>query len=1179
MIKMKKYFNQLSNTEKTKWLIIIFVLTLFLSIFIPSLARYRNRNTISDISVWNGTVASKYREGNGSESNPYIISNGAELAYFSKELQTTDYSNTYFKLHNDIVLNDGVFNYNETDGIQYILNNTTYYLNEYTNNYYDNSNHTGNSIGNINVFNSLNNFKGHFDGNFYTIYGLYITSSNVEELALFTNLQGQIENLYVENSLIYGGNITGGIASKAHNSEVTNVLYNGYVIGSNTAFTKTISIDIENQSFSVGSLSNIAIALPFIDGQVVSSTLSGNAVINGEQTTLSLNNKSVTGGNFEIDLGSTLLTSIPVLSESLETGGATIELTDLTYSVTYNYATAGGLIASADNTNINNSINKANIYGNLTSGGLVGIANSVNITQSYNTGSINSSNIGAGLVGSVKQSNNTLISNSYNSGNINAINGGGLIGSIEYNNSVTINNVFNASITDYAINNINSSVVNINNSYSISGNSVKAGSSNGVFNLTSMDNLKSQNYVQNNLSFSPFIDSTDLGLNNKNVWIYEVDRLPILFIDDITNPIANINAGTYTWNNFTNELNTKKMDSSITFNIEQVSNLRPIKETYYYIHNSNNALTRSELEQIENWNAYNDIVQITEEGFYVIYAKIIDFNDNVYYLNTDLLVLDLSGADISINLDENTWSDLKTTLNQVYIREDKEITVEAVDDLSGISDVKYYISENILNEDELDSVDWIDYTNKIDINQVGKYIVYIKVIDNCEHVIYANTDYIVYDGYIQQSLKLGRNKVNLNNNDYITDKSTIVLNTTYTSTNTYLDNYTHNLVSNILLPLGSKVVLIDNIYNKRYQYKITSIEDLYGYNDSCGDNSNCVKTATYPLSLFTEVGKISNNSFSEEVYYNKNINDDFDIILDLSDTSISTNYNNIILYMELQDANKKSIGSTLLDTIKTFNIYSNIDNVSTHAELYLNTTFDGQIELNSNSTTNISISTGINYKYVSSKKINDSSYEDKIIGLAIKLVDSNNNLVSKEYYKNLKFKIGNTSYYPDSDSTTYINLNNGISNSDTTISIVTTEDNTSLIDGSYSLLITSYVAYDGLYSSDKGETISIPITVENGKDNSQYGFNVIMDSTKRIIDKSSDNINVSFSILQNGLLKNPNIRVSLYKKDQLTAYNQDYSVVDLANFISNNLTKISDNSYYAVASPITYDGTSNTYNN
>ena len=53
-------------------------------------------------------------------------------------LKTNSYANTYFKLNNNIVLNDGVFSYDDTSKIMYTLNDSTFYVKNYTNYFYDN---------------------------------------------------------------------------------------------------------------------------------------------------------------------------------------------------------------------------------------------------------------------------------------------------------------------------------------------------------------------------------------------------------------------------------------------------------------------------------------------------------------------------------------------------------------------------------------------------------------------------------------------------------------------------------------------------------------------------------------------------------------------------------------------------------------------------------------------------------------------------------------------------------------------------------------------------------------------------------------------------------------------------------------------------------------------------------
>ena len=56
----------------------------------------------------------------------------------------------------------------------------------------------------------------------------------------------------------------------------------------------------------------------------------------------------------------------------------------------------------------------------------------------------------------------------------------------------------------------------------------------------------------------------------------------------------------------------------------------------------------------------------------------------------------------------------------------------------------------------------------------------------------------------------------------------------------------------------------------------------------------------------------------------------------------------------------------------------------------------------------------------------------------------------------------------------------------------------------------------------------------NDQINIDYRFDIMMDDNAHIINKASGLVNVTFNILQEAELDNPNIRVSLYQKDQLT---------------------------------------------
>ena len=1067
----------LKKIPKQNYLILILGLILICSIMIPSLARYKNRNTIKDIEVWDGNVATSYRSGSGTIDDPYIISNGNELAYFAQMLKTTDYADTYFELNKDIVLNDGIFSYDE-EGIKYKLNNTTFYVKENTNEIYDNVDKTGTKIKSINLFESLNNFKGNLDGNYFRIYGLYISSEN-EEAGLFTNLSGNVSNLYVENAMIYGGNITAGIASSATNSKITNVLYNGYVVGTNEELTKT-------ETFNVPTISNFSnIMIPYIKGDITNVTIKGSI---GENK-IKINNNEVTG-DFSLDLGN--ISKIVI--------DTNITLDNLTYDITYNYGISSGIVANADKIILNNVINKSNVIGK-NSVGLVGYTNDITINKSYNNGTLSGDKT-SGLIN--KLHGKGTLNKVYSTGNVTH-----LINNVT-NGNLTINNSF-ATETTYLVNSIISSVVSFKNSYYTDGNITNEGSIFGSVTLTDINNLKDKEFVINNLQFNEFIDSTDLTNNEENVWVYEEGSFPILATDDINNPIANIHVGTYSWNNLGYELNSIKFNKATAFSIEQIDPLRPFKEVSYYI--SDKELTKEEIQNLTFTN-YENIVELNNEGKYVIYTKVVDNNDNIYYLNSDLIIVDLSGSDVTINMNDKTWNTLNNPTIKNYINENTDLTITAIDNLSGIKSVEYYLSNEIINEDKLDSVSWNTYNDKITINNKGTYILYVKVIDNADYITYVNSEYIIFDGYSVDSLNAGRN--NKFTTNYITNKSSVTLNISYQSSYNYNEGKIHSIVSNTPLPLNTKITLIDNNQNKVYTYTVDK------------------QDTNYNLTLFKEVG--SDNLFSEDNYTNQ-INENFTIVLDFKNTDI-TNIEDIKIAMELN--NQDSVIKTLTTTLKPFNIYES------SASININSNYSDTIIYNSDSTNTIDITSNLVYDFINGNQINDTTYEDKIMGLNVSLVDKNGNIVNKEYLKNLIFKVNGKEYSPSNDGIVRIpDIGN--------LEITTSVDNSKLETGTYYFKIKALASYDGKYTNTYSNEITIPVAVTNNV-TIDYGFDVSFDNV------ITDNI-INFDIIKTGNFTNPTVRVSLYKKQVLSAYNQDYSLVDLSNYTTTKLNKITDNIY------------------
>lgn len=999
---------KLSKNKKIIYSVLIVVVILLLSYKIPTLARFKNRG-LSSSNVWSGMVATKYRSGTGTSNDPYIISNGDELAFFSSQLENNNYEDTYFKITKNILLNEGMLKY-ENDKILYVIGNDTYYVNGTS--YYDNADFTGEAIGTINVLNSLDNFKGTLDGDYHAIYGYYNTD------ALFTNLNGTITSLYIENALVNSSDSNGILADTITSSSITDVVIDGYLISN-----------------------------PYVPSEPINN--------------------------------------VEYLSNYDE----------------FEDIILGGFGYYAEDSTLINCISKVNINGGFIAGGILGYGIDTSIINSYYTSSItsNTSNV-IGVFTGIGS-----IDNVYNSGAIN----GGLIGYV-IDAELNLNNSFVATDNYLILDTLNSTITGQNNYY------ITAGKGDNVTSiLTTLNNLKDKNYLT---GYSEFIDKTDLETNPLNVWIFKDNMYPVLYIDDIINPNSELYVNTYMWNSYSQNLDIYKFTDNITFMITDVDNIHTASK-YYYISNNRIPLSDAELGNVV-WENYSDVVVINDEGFYVIYVKLVDNNNNVSYINSDVLILDNSGSDVDITMESNTWN--AETNGELYIDHAFNLTVSATDTLSGVKSIEYYLSSTVLN-DISDAV-WTSYTGAININTVGEYKLYVKVTDECDLITYASTPLIIYDGYTISNLK----PVGFNNGSSITKNSSIMFDVSYFN-NRQL-TLTHNLVSSINLPINTKITMLDKINNKVYEYVVST------------------STNAISLTSFKELGKTTDNYYIESTVTNES----YTFILDFIDCNILNDLIDISVYLEGVSNN-----SVIRPTIQkqSFSVLENPNLNLTHT---ISTTYSGSIMYNSDSIANIPINNNIILNGAF-----DTSYSDKKTGLFIKIEDSNGNIVNRNSLKNIIFKIGDNKYAPAKDNTIRINLNTNTSNT-VNLSIITYDGSINLSEGTYYIKIYGYSSVDGIYydSNSLTQPITIPLTVSSPVENNNYNysFDVLLDSQNRIVDKGNT-VNYTFNVLQEGIL-NPNIKVSMYRKNQLTAYNQDYTLIDMQDYTLNTLDEYIEGVYY-----------------
>ena len=178
-----------------------------------------------------------------------------------------------------------------------------------------------------------------------------------------------------------------------------------------------------------------------------------------------------------------------------------------------------------------------------------------------------------------------------------------------------------------------------------------------------------------------------------------------------------------------------------------------------------------------------------------------------------------------------------------------------------------------------------------------------------------------------------------------------------------------------------------------------------------------------------------------------------------------------------------------------------------------------------------------------------------------KLVDAEGSIIDKKYLKNMEFIVDGINYSADSDGVVRINMSNDLTDVSGSLTIVTYENDFDLKDGDYSLVINPYVAHDGRYTDTFATTnISIPV-VSDYQEILDYDFNVKMDEDSRILVKDSGNAVLPFEILSVNEFSDPSVRVSLYKKNNLTAYDQIYTLIDLDLYSTNELELATDYSY------------------
>ncbi len=1125
--------HKLKKTKKHSIIITLIILTAIISIAVPTFSRFNNGiNSSMDLLYWDGSIASSYSMGSGTKDDPYLISSGAEFAYFSESLKSNDYAGIYFRLDNDIILNPGYFSYSE-ESTSYIYEDNELFLKKYTNELYNTSDISGDIAGTVNTFDYLGNFAGHLDGAFYAIYGLYITSETEENLALFNNISGSISNLFIENMLIVGGNNSSGLAINASDFNIKDTYLSGYVITDIDGAEQSETKEYENKNISTELEAKELTLIKETDSneEIISSTISGNYLISDETDApeLKINDEVVEIGSFEIDLGTKKLDEVKV-SIAADTVIRNISFTALKYEVVYKKNISTGIANYAKNTDVSNVITNLNIKNTSSAAGFIGTASeNINITNSYNEGNISGNYSSSGIINSVNNAS-LVINKVYNKGTILGTNTAGIVDEINNSNSITINNSINTS-SNLFVGEVKFSDTILSNNYNYFEDS-----ENNILSINSF-NIYSSEFLTN-LGYNEFIEDAN---NNENVWIHSNLNLPELYFVNELN-LVDIRIGSDAWNNSTLNPNNIYYNRDVTIAITSSAPVYTLEKVEYYVKYDEIALTGEEILNLE-WLNYEGAVTFSEEGKYILYAKLTDYSGNVRYVNSDIINIDKTDPTATIIFDSNSWSTYRSDVADLLILDQKSVSINATDNETGIKEIDYYVTSKEVSKESLESLNdanWQSYQNELNIEPIGNNILYARITDNSGNISYLNSDFLTFGGYNMSSIGAGRTNLYRTNDDiYITEDSSVNLNYVYNLPHYDEPEINHFVSYNQTLPFGTIITLKDNIKGKVYEYEIST--------DSVG-------LLGIDFENFFEVGNTSNKFIEDDYSDGINISEDFTLILNFEKADISSNIGNLKIWVEVKNNAGDVVRGPLESTINSINVIKNQDiSVDLSSE-----TSGIIIKHNSDSISNINIKSSIIYGQSGSYNVINTQISDQDIILKMNILDDKDNLVDRDNLSNFAFKLNGKTYYPDSNGTITINNESGLLGINEMIELYAYKGDNFLPVGDYKLEVISSISYND-YLGKYQSTINIPLSISKSADINNIDFKV-NNTSDIILNQENETDNINLNIVFNGAI-DPSMRISLYKKDEYNAVSQNYSLVDINAHITSTLTAVSPNIY------------------
>ena len=378
----------------------------------------------------------------------------------------------------------------------------------------------------------------------------------------------------------------------------------------------------------------------------------------------------------------------------------------------------------------------------------------------------------------------------------------------------------------------------------------------------------------------------------------------------------------------------------------------------------------------------------------------------------------------------------------------------------------------------------------------------------------------------------------------------------------YRNGYHRVLTSNVVLPVNTKITMIDFASDTKpeyYYYIVNSTDNaaIQTYYDSHNE-------AIYPLSNFIRMGSLDttnkyDNELANSIYYDSSGEraiEEFIFIVDFKDANIQNDMFDCSLLIELLDNDNEIIRSVLgiQRSNMVYNLHANHQGViSVDADVSKEILYAGESE-------DLRITINFNQNDIMSlNRIVDTTYFEQKLGVKITFINEQGNVVNGVDLMGTSLSLDGINYYARSDGTIRFKVADRVANSFSNVRIDTT--NSSLAAGQYTIRVDGFYSPDGIYY---GTTPADTATTSFRMMNKSYGLEVLIPEEEIIIDKDTgNNINktrsMTATINYSGSLLSPNIKVALYRRNYNDVYLLDYVNANINDYITNELSMFGTN--------------------